>query len=108
MSLVPFFIPNSSPILSYSPCVDCGGQGESWQSAYTPRPDGFDQTFHQTTAEGHTVSFNLTCMFLSLLYGALKQERRIRGQREGEEKENRDRTLTLSEWFRSDSRYRLS
>jgi hypothetical protein len=61
MSLVPFYIPNSSPLLSYSPCVDCGPQ--DWQSAYTPRPGGFDQTFHQITGQGNTISFNLTCKF---------------------------------------------
>jgi hypothetical protein len=83
MSLVPFFIPNSSPILSYSLCVDCGGQGESWQSAYSPRPDGFDQTFHQTTAEGHTVSFNLTCMSFILSYDGLSQGRGEDGQKDG-------------------------
>ena len=88
MSLVPFFIPDSSPILSYSPCVHCGGQGESWQSAYTPRPDGFDQTFHQTTAVGHTVSFNLTCMsfIISLpTTEALKQSEGT-GKKEGNER----------------------
>lgn len=56
MSLSPFYVADSSPLLSYS--------GE-WTSAYTPRGDGYDQTFHQASGAGQSVSFNLTCTFLS-------------------------------------------
>lgn len=56
MSLTPFYIPDSSPLLAY------GGPGE-WKAAYTPRGDGYDQTFHQASEAGQTVAFNLTCEY---------------------------------------------
>ena len=68
MSLTPFYIPDSSPILSYS------GPG-GWHSAYTPRGDGYDQTFHQVSGPGNEVAFNLTCEYTHLSLHSVRPSR---------------------------------
>jgi hypothetical protein len=58
-----FFIPDTSPLLSYSPCANCAS---GWIAAYYTRADGYDQTFHEasTISNGSTVAFNITGMSL--------------------------------------------
>ena len=56
---IPYFVPDTSPIFSYSPCVNCATKG-SWQSAYTARGDGYDVTFHQATDWNVSVAFNVS------------------------------------------------
>lgn len=72
MDKTPFYIPDTSPIFTYSPCTNCGEGG--WQSAYSPKGDGFDQTFHQTptvlnggisSSSNLTVGFNISCMSIT-------------------------------------------
>ncbi|KAK8847410.1 hypothetical protein IAR55_005268 [Kwoniella newhampshirensis] len=67
----PFFIPDTSPLLAYSPCVDCvppGAGGGSWKSDFRPRGDGYDQTFHQVVGgerSGVSVAVNVTATSLN-------------------------------------------
>ncbi|WVO16531.1 hypothetical protein L204_104210 [Cryptococcus depauperatus] len=49
-----FFIPDTSPIFSYSPCANCQGKS-SWTAAYTPRGDGYDQTLHMLSPSASSV-----------------------------------------------------
>lgn len=54
-----FSIVDTSALFAYSPCVNCAELG-AWQSAYSPRGDGYDQTLHQAATSNSTVSLNLT------------------------------------------------
>jgi hypothetical protein len=54
-----FFFPDTSPIFSYSPCSNCGDP-DSWQSAYSPRGDGYDVTFHQSPSASSAIQFNVS------------------------------------------------
>jgi hypothetical protein len=54
-----FFFPDTSPIFSYSPCSNCGDR-DSWQSAYSPRGDGYDVTFHQSPSTSSAIHFNVS------------------------------------------------
>jgi len=54
-----FFIPDTSPLLAYAPCINCGA-ANGWVSAYSPREDGYDQTFRQAGNGNSTVAMNLT------------------------------------------------
>jgi hypothetical protein len=54
-----YYIPDTSPLFAYSPCTNCAERG-GWQAAYSPRGDGYDQTFHQAASANSTVSLNLT------------------------------------------------
>ena len=54
-----YYIPDTSPLFTYSPCTNCA-ESDGWQSAYSPRGDGYDQTLHQAATSNSTVSFNLT------------------------------------------------
>ena len=62
MSLsIPFFIPDTSPIFTYSTCPTCDvSTRQEWQSAYSPRGDGYDVTFHKTKRADAVVNFITT------------------------------------------------
>ncbi|GFZ47751.1 hypothetical protein JCM24511_05498 [Saitozyma sp. JCM 24511] len=64
-----FFIPDTSPLLSYSPCAECAS---GWIAAYYTRADGYDQTFHEASSisNGSTVAFNITASSLSFVTDA--------------------------------------
>jgi hypothetical protein len=59
MGSTPFFIPDTSPLFAYDPCVDCASSS-SWVAAYSSAVDGFDQTFHQTNVSESSVAFNIS------------------------------------------------
>ncbi|ORY30396.1 hypothetical protein BCR39DRAFT_558675 [Naematelia encephala] len=54
-----FFVPDTSPIFSYLPCVDCDDQS-TWISAYKVGGNGYDVTFHQAGSINSTIAFNIS------------------------------------------------
>lgn len=62
-SMAQFFIPDTSPLFDYSPCVTCAASA-GWTSAYSPRGDGYDETYRETSGPDGTVAMNLTGMWL--------------------------------------------
>ncbi|OCF32603.1 hypothetical protein I316_05783 [Kwoniella heveanensis BCC8398] len=59
MPSTPFYIPDTSPLFSYTP-------SDAWTAGYRPKGDGFDQTVHRTSQydEGTTISLNITATAL--------------------------------------------
>lgn len=52
-----FFIPDSSPLISYA---SSSSSLSPWTSGYSFQADGYDETVHLTTTDNSTLSFNVT------------------------------------------------
>ncbi|TYJ52941.1 hypothetical protein B9479_006453 [Cryptococcus floricola] len=68
-----FFIPDTAPIYAYSPSSSSSSSSSSsgssnssasWVAAYSPRGDGYDQTFHLASGDA-SVGINITASALS-------------------------------------------
>ncbi|WVQ76053.1 hypothetical protein IAR50_005690 [Cryptococcus sp. DSM 104548] len=64
-----FFIPDTSPVFAYSLASSSSSSSSSnssasWVAAYSPRGDGYDQTFHLGTGDA-SVGINITASALS-------------------------------------------
>ncbi|WRT64765.1 uncharacterized protein IL334_001699 [Kwoniella shivajii] len=58
MPSTPFFISDTSPLISYSP-------DGSWTGAYRAKGDGWDETFHTTSSSEAIISVNITASALN-------------------------------------------
>ncbi|OXG15693.1 hypothetical protein C366_04285 [Cryptococcus neoformans Tu401-1] len=59
-----FFIPDSSPLISYA---SSSSSLSPWTSGYFLQTDGYDETVHVTAIDNSTLSFNVTATSLTLL-----------------------------------------